>query len=61
MLTFGFSQKSSILERVKLVSNENVKWNDTIVTIYYMQTPILKVFKEDIDLKGVINKSYLSI
>jgi hypothetical protein len=61
MLTFGFFPKIKYTQNSELVSNENVKWNETIVTIYYIQTPILKVFKKDIGLKSVINKSYFSI
>ena len=34
MLTFGFFPKIKYTQNSELVSNENVKWNETIVTIY---------------------------
>ena len=43
---------------MKIVSNEHVRLNNTIATIYYIK---FKGLKEDISLKNVIKKSYLSI
>jgi hypothetical protein len=46
--------KTYVQVRTELISNGHVKGMEEVI-IYYVKTPIQKVWKENIDLKSMIN------
>ena len=57
MLICDFSQKSSILVRVKSLSIEHVRMHDSTITIYLLIFLILNSLKEDNALKTMVQMS----